>query len=876
MKRTLYYTFGNHMHWVDMEWLWGYFVLPASIRDMIDYCTTTGAKGNINFDGIGYERLAVEDPQALSELSAALREGTIEIVGGSYGQPYGLFQGGESNIRQRIYGVRACIRILGVRPRAFWEEEFDFFPQLPQLLTGVGYRYGSLFFQWTWHTPHVPAETVPAVMWEGMDGSQIVCASRNELSIHQWPEDFRDILAGEAVQRMPGAGLVQWLELMPSPDWMCRSELMAPLLKELAGDERFDLRFETLSGYLGAVTGGPESTSVPVRKYSLNDVYHGMSIGKNGDLFRRLSAGAEARILDAEAASTVMGYFGRPYAHWDVYPTWELEEAWRELLSAQHHDNDECEGLCGHVGRYSYNRARELAEHVLRRTVEHFARRSTAPPGSVVVFNPLGFDRTAILRVPADENGKAEHQELGGRRFVEVHLPAFGFLTVSGAASESERGRSTATAVASAEGRSLTLSLDGLAVRVDREDGNASVGSRPLCALEFGRPDRPRVAGSTAGSLRCTDVSLAGTVDPVIRVSYDARGADGLVKPVSVDYGLSLEPPGILVRVHSHDMPTPDPTDAGALRMLWFGDGDAPVLHDHPYGVSEIRPTGTFLRKYPTGDWMTSPQVYEEVEDPFTALTFIDLPCARAETASRMQIIHDGSQGHAFRRGNPGAIETILSMKDPWDEAYFVSNLDARFLVRFHETIDTSDLYRQAQAWRRPPILAVVPPVDSPMRRGETGSGPAAGAQAIPAGFRLVRIEPETAIAGAVYRETPESAAVTEAYGARDVEHPVILRIVELSGSATEATVTVAGTVASGKRTNLLGEDGEPLRIVAKEDRSEFRVNLRPHEIATVYLDIEEARKIPRNLDQHRGVWARAHKGESRDGGGSNHEEGTP
>jgi len=155
-RQPLYYTFGNHMHWVDMQWLWGYDVLPNSLRDMLHFCNETGAKGNINFDVIGYEKMAAESPDALQELRNAVQRGQLEVVGASYGQPYGLFQGGESNVRQRIYGVRGVQRLLGVRPKTFWEEEFDFSPQLPQLLKGVGYEYASLFFQWTWHTPHIP------------------------------------------------------------------------------------------------------------------------------------------------------------------------------------------------------------------------------------------------------------------------------------------------------------------------------------------------------------------------------------------------------------------------------------------------------------------------------------------------------------------------------------------------------------------------------------------------------------------------------------------------------------------------------------------------------------------------------------------------
>jgi alpha-mannosidase len=67
-RRALYYTFGNHMRWVNMEWLWGYAVLPDSVRDMLSFCAATGVKGNVNFDGIGYEKLAVEAPEALAEL----------------------------------------------------------------------------------------------------------------------------------------------------------------------------------------------------------------------------------------------------------------------------------------------------------------------------------------------------------------------------------------------------------------------------------------------------------------------------------------------------------------------------------------------------------------------------------------------------------------------------------------------------------------------------------------------------------------------------------------------------------------------------------------------------------------------------------------
>src|SRR5690606_35213932 len=237
------------MHWVDMQWLWGYHVLPGSVRDMLHLCRQTGARGGVNFDALGYEKLAAESPEALAELREAVAAGLVEPVGCSYGQPYGLFQPLESNIRQFTYGVRATQRLLGVRPRTFWEEEFYFFPQLPQVLRQCGYTGACLFFQWTWHTPEIPREPHSLIVWEGADGTGICALPRNDLNVHQWPEDFDGLLEGPAIHaRDDGWGapaIAQWLELMPSRDWMCRSEVLLPRLKELMTDARFEVRART-------------------------------------------------------------------------------------------------------------------------------------------------------------------------------------------------------------------------------------------------------------------------------------------------------------------------------------------------------------------------------------------------------------------------------------------------------------------------------------------------------------------------------------------------------------------------------------------------------------------------------------------------------
>ncbi len=865
--RTLRYTFGNHMHWVDMEWLWGYHVLPGSVRDMLRFCDASGARGNVNFDGVGFEKLAVEDPDAFALLRDAVRSGQIEVVGGSYGQPYGLFHGGESNVRQRVYGVRTALRLFGVRPRTFWEEEFDFFPQLPQMLVGVGYGYASLFFQWTWHTPEVPREDAPAVWWTGQDGSRLLTAPRGPLALHQWPEDVDDVLSRPLPEGPATPIVLQWLELMPSPDWMCRSELLLPQLERLAARPDLALVYGTLSEHLEALR-----EHAVERRYTLDDVFHGVSLGKNGDGFRRLSRRAEHALLDAETLSLVAGRWGRPYPSWDVYPTWELEEGWRELLAAQHHDNDECEGLCGHVGAASYHRSLELSENVGRRTVEALARRTAGPAGRTVVVNPLPWRRPALVAA-AD----------GGLRRVEV--PAAGWVVLADGDPDERAPSGAAPAVeALRDGNAVVLRRGATVVRVDAERGAVTLletgdapagvalrgGASLLGDLRMRRRGRdelfahvevelvvPDAAGATAGSLGPAPARKARALQgvgaaaaggkPFVRVRR--RGADGAL--VELRLALAPEREALDVHILASGLPRPDPGVAGALRLCVGDVAGCTLLHDHPFGVSEIRAAGRYRRKYPSGDWMTSPQWFEEVVGPFTALHLLDL----AREDGGLLWLHDGSQAFV-REGD--RVEQILTLYDPWDEDYFVDTLDVRLRIEPHgAAFGHAERWRRAQEFERP--VSVLHPA-------QPGGD-------LPTSYELLTCDAPNVAVTAAYRESEEAGPRLVRYAGNGLGHPVVVRLVELEGRATEVRLRVAGTVARAWRTNLLGEAETELapRALA-HGISEMAVELPPYAIVTILLDIVEARKQVRDLDAHRQVWARAHQtpateGATADGG---------
>ena len=796
-RKPLYYTFGNHKHWADFTWLWGPEVLPDSTRDMLHFCAEAGVRGNVNFDAFGYERMAAECPEVLAELRAAVHAGTIEPVGCSFGQPYALFQGGESNVRQFTHGVRAVQRHLGVRPRAFWEEEFYFFPQLPQVLAGCGYTGACLFFQWTWHTPELPREEHALIRWEGLDGTTLPALPRNALNLHQWPEDFEPILASRLLEALERPALVQWIELLPSSDWMCRSEVLLPEMKALAADERFELRPRTLSQLIEELA----DEEAPLRRYSMDEIWHGLSLGKNADFIPRASLRIEATLLAAEALACVAGLQGRPYPSWDVYPSWELEEAWRELLVAQHHDNHECEGLCGFIGHDQLDRAERMGRRVRDRSLHGIARRLDPAAGELVVANALGWERDIPL--------PCEHG-------IAPAVPPFGYRQLSAA--------------------ELRPPLAGAAQVFGRKNPG------PLDLESSGWSGAVSFAAGLTRDGRCVDLFEGDWEEDGDRFSI-------MVRPHP-----SLPVHELVVTANHRTRFDPGMTGGLFLDLLPDPLPRAKLLHDHAYGTGEVTAAVDRQRKYPSGDWMTSEQWFETVARPFTALRFLDLCEA---DGSGLLILHDGSQ--SWQRLESG-VRVLLNVVDPWDEEYWNPRLLAHLWLGPHGPLSNLDRHRLAAELCAEPLVRSVPPEAD--RESCVGGGSLDGTRPLASRFCAVQLEGAAAIA-ACHREVARSGDGLPDWAGHGMAAPHVLRIVEYDGTSAPVAISLAGGVASAWRTNLLGEKVVALIVEpGSEGRHLLRLTLRPHEIATVMVDLELGRKQSRDLDARRKVWAKVHRTE--------------
>ncbi|MCA9298643.1 MAG: hypothetical protein KDA28_06230, partial [Phycisphaerales bacterium] len=334
----------------------------------------------------------------------------------------------------------------------------------------------------------------------------------------------------------------------------------------------------------------------------------------------------------------------------------------------------------------------------------------------------------------------------------------------------------------------------------------------------------------------------------------------------------------------------PAPGFGGSVRMPFRMNGDTASLRaDTPYAVSNVEGGGEVSRKYPEGDWMTSPQWFEHVEGSIVAHSFVDLLDARG---AGLLICHDGSQQWFRRRGG---VEVVVDAYCPWDEdRYDIPWGVFRFAIMPHAPMRDADRVRFARSC----VLehdegGWTPPV---------GGGDPANAPSIPTTFGALEVtNADNVLAHAFHRDCMKSGEhlddwaghrmATESNG--DCTHPFVIRLVEWNGDDADVVLKLPGDIALVAKTNLMGECGlwpagqtpsdapahlhdtgwltvEPT-IPPEWARdamlgehsitwSEVRFHMRPREISTIMADLVMGRKQVRDLDAKREVWATIHR----------------
>jgi alpha-mannosidase len=174
VPRPMVHAMG-HAH-IDVAWLWPLrvtrgkalrtFATALALMDQYAAYTFTQSQPHL------YKMVAEDDPALFARVRERINEGRWNATGGSWVEMDTNLPGGESLVRQFLYGMRFFERELGVRPEVLWlPDVFGYSAALPQIMQQSGIRY---FFtaklSWNQYTRY-PYDTF---WWEGLDGSRVL------------------------------------------------------------------------------------------------------------------------------------------------------------------------------------------------------------------------------------------------------------------------------------------------------------------------------------------------------------------------------------------------------------------------------------------------------------------------------------------------------------------------------------------------------------------------------------------------------------------------------------------------------------------------------------------------------------------------------
>ncbi len=379
-------------------------------------------------EGYTLDWLEQNDPTFMDEARGWLQkyQGRWVPGGGSYGQPYFTFISEESGIRQLFYGTRSIKEHFGYDNTIYMYSEHETMPQLPQVLAGMGYE-GAIFRTHMTYGGDGPYKDADLVNWTGPDGSRI-------LSVPAYTVRQNDGLGNEwlIINYEPGiewntGAASTWKEvehwksevlargishpvISRCEDWYTRPS--EQLLKDAAGHSSQGTEWVTNEDYFAILT---EAGIEPVDwQVGPNDFSTQQPWGYTGNRTWTNPRVASSKALTAEALA--VGAI-RSGFQWTAEHQQRLDEAWKQLLIAEHHDTLIC--AIYDEGRDFTVPSEQLSGALAKEVATYLAQQTEAKGPSVFVFNPTAQPRTEKVALS------------DGRILVAKDVPALGYKVFS-------------------------------------------------------------------------------------------------------------------------------------------------------------------------------------------------------------------------------------------------------------------------------------------------------------------------------------------------------------------------------------------------------------------------------------------------------------
>ena len=431
----------GHAH-IDPVWLWqwqeGFQEVKATFRSALDRMNEYEDFKFISSSALFYHWVEENDPEMFQEIKDRIAEGRWEIVGGWWIEPDCNIPGGESFVRQGLYGQRYFQAKFGKTAKVgFNADSFGHHAMLPQILLKSELDY-YVFMRPMPNEMGLPGRLF---MWEAPDGSRIP-TFRIPYEYCTWKKDIENHVRRVAAEIKAPFSAMMCFYGVGNHGGGPTKENIASIHRLQQVADLPELQMSTTEDYFRYAL--QKSLPLPVVHDELQHHASGCYSVHSG--IKKWNRDAENRLLRAEKFSIL--------AHWltgQPYPR-EYEQAWKNVLFNQFHDI-----LAGTSLEETYEDARNMlgeaisiADRGLNYALQSLSWKIDIEEMEgmkpVVVFNPHGWpvkinveveigSSTTELTLLNDANAEVpmqlvqSHATADGRRRVSfiADLPALGY-----------------------------------------------------------------------------------------------------------------------------------------------------------------------------------------------------------------------------------------------------------------------------------------------------------------------------------------------------------------------------------------------------------------------------------------------------------------
>lgn len=381
---------------------------------------------NLEIEPETWDTVALHEPVNYQRFKEFIADqsvnGRIEYVNPAYGQPYLYNINGESIIRQFSYGIDKLKKHFpNLVFTTYSTEEPCFTSALPQILKSFGFKYASLKNPntcWGGYTKNYGGEML---YWQGPDGTRLPTVPRyaiEALDKHSTWQTTASTNKREYLDAAFKAGIEH-------PVGMCLQDAgwkVGPWLKKEG--RHYATEFVTWRKYMQQIAN---TNNLPTWRFSQEDVL--VSLVWGSQVLQQIAQQvryAENKIVRAEKIAAMAGIVDKA----------AIDEAWRQVLLAQHHD---CwivpyNGKRGDQWKDKVKRWTDSSNNIANRIIQtsFVAMRKNNGGASryVRVVNTNADELDSYIRVPVtggsvqDEQGNIlPSQPAGNELIVKARIP---------------------------------------------------------------------------------------------------------------------------------------------------------------------------------------------------------------------------------------------------------------------------------------------------------------------------------------------------------------------------------------------------------------------------------------------------------------------